>query len=574
MSQINLKSISGITSITTPAGADDVFTVHSNDTTQIFRVDHSGNQNITGIITATNFVGNLTGNVTGNITGGASSITGSPDVSLGNVNAGIVTATQYYGDGSTLSNVTSTTINNNADNRIITGSDTANTLEGESLLTFDGNVLLVASNSYNILEMRADENNDGGNDDNILKFTHDGTFRGEIRYDESSSTLELSTSDNRGDIVIDTSGNVSVGNTISANQIILNSVTTAVRNTGVSTAVGTMIYNSTTNKLQVYTGGTAPSWVNFSGSTITVSGGTVSNNSDRANFITHTFNSPGIFTFNKDLQNVEVMVIGGGGGGGGRRYGSGGGAGGVVFSSGMTLTAGSIPVVIGSGGSSNSQNRGNAGSNSTFGAGTPVALTAKGGGGGGSYDGSGGGGDGGSGGGATSRPGYNGGSATQPSTNPSGTDYGNRGGNYGPGFGGGWATPGGGGAGNNGTDTPGQIQGGGNGGIGVQLSISGSATYYAGGGAGSIYASTAGPAAYQGVGGNGGGGSSNSSVPGSYLGHSAPGHGAANSGGGGTGSHAQTPGNNFMGDAGASGGSGKVVVAYPTNQPLGEIEVE
>ena len=34
--------------------------------------------------------------------------------------------------------VTSTTINNNADNRVITGSGTANTLEGESDLTFDG----------------------------------------------------------------------------------------------------------------------------------------------------------------------------------------------------------------------------------------------------------------------------------------------------------------------------------------------------------------------------------------------------------------------------------------------------
>jgi len=34
--------------------------------------------------------------------------------------------------------VTSTTINNNADNRIITGSGTANTLEGESNATFDG----------------------------------------------------------------------------------------------------------------------------------------------------------------------------------------------------------------------------------------------------------------------------------------------------------------------------------------------------------------------------------------------------------------------------------------------------
>ena len=40
---------------------------------------------------------------------------------------GIVTASTYYGDGSNLSNITSTTINNNADNRLITGSGTANT---------------------------------------------------------------------------------------------------------------------------------------------------------------------------------------------------------------------------------------------------------------------------------------------------------------------------------------------------------------------------------------------------------------------------------------------------------------
>ena len=57
MSQISLKSISGITSIPTPAGADDVFTIHSNNTSQIFRVDQSGNQNISGFITATQFKG-------------------------------------------------------------------------------------------------------------------------------------------------------------------------------------------------------------------------------------------------------------------------------------------------------------------------------------------------------------------------------------------------------------------------------------------------------------------------------------------------------------------------------------
>ena len=54
---------------------------------------------------------------------------------------GIVTASTYYGDGSNLSNITSTTINNNANNRLITGSGTANTLEGEANLTFDGSTL-------------------------------------------------------------------------------------------------------------------------------------------------------------------------------------------------------------------------------------------------------------------------------------------------------------------------------------------------------------------------------------------------------------------------------------------------
>ena len=57
MSQINLKSISGITSITTPAGVDNVFSIHKNDTTEVFRIDQSGNQNVSGIITASQFKG-------------------------------------------------------------------------------------------------------------------------------------------------------------------------------------------------------------------------------------------------------------------------------------------------------------------------------------------------------------------------------------------------------------------------------------------------------------------------------------------------------------------------------------
>ena len=54
---------------------------------------------------------------------------------------GTCTATSFAGDGSGLSGITSTTINNNADNRVITGSGTANTLNGESELTWDGQTL-------------------------------------------------------------------------------------------------------------------------------------------------------------------------------------------------------------------------------------------------------------------------------------------------------------------------------------------------------------------------------------------------------------------------------------------------
>ena len=56
MSQISLKSISGITSITTPAGVDNQFTVHTNDSTEKFKIT-SGGVNVTGVITATQFKG-------------------------------------------------------------------------------------------------------------------------------------------------------------------------------------------------------------------------------------------------------------------------------------------------------------------------------------------------------------------------------------------------------------------------------------------------------------------------------------------------------------------------------------
>ena len=93
MTVINPNSISGITSITLPAGADNVLTIHSNDGTERFRIDSSGNIKIgsactisqdgdvffTGITTATTYSGSgadLTNLPAANVTGTLPAISG------------------------------------------------------------------------------------------------------------------------------------------------------------------------------------------------------------------------------------------------------------------------------------------------------------------------------------------------------------------------------------------------------------------------------------------------------------------------------------------------------------------
>ena len=88
---------------------------------------------------------------------------------------GVVTATTFKGDGSQLSNVTSTTINNNANNRLITGSGTANTLEGESTLTYDGSVLGVNDPSFSTDAKILVKGNDTNNHDIITAYSNSAT---------------------------------------------------------------------------------------------------------------------------------------------------------------------------------------------------------------------------------------------------------------------------------------------------------------------------------------------------------------------------------------------------------------
>ena len=133
---------------------------------------------VSGIVTANNFSGNITGAVTGNVTGNLSGdIVGTRTLGTGVTvtAAGVVSATTYYGSGANLTGITGTTINNNGSNRIITGSGTANTLEGESTFTYDGvnKAKIDTSQTYAMLQL---DGNSGG----AIEFYENGTRRFEI----------------------------------------------------------------------------------------------------------------------------------------------------------------------------------------------------------------------------------------------------------------------------------------------------------------------------------------------------------------------------------------------------------
>ena len=79
-----------------------------------------------------------------------------------------------------------TTINNNANNRVITGSGTANTLEGESNLTFTGSNLTVTNGSgASELTLVTPDNTDGG------VYFNDGSNAGALMYQHSDNSMRF-----------------------------------------------------------------------------------------------------------------------------------------------------------------------------------------------------------------------------------------------------------------------------------------------------------------------------------------------------------------------------------------------
>jgi hypothetical protein len=77
--------------------------------------------------------------------------------------SGTKSSSTFLAGDNTFKTVSGTTINNNADNRVITGSGTANTLNGESTLTYDGTQLVLTDATE-------------GTDNLLVKTTADGSI--------------------------------------------------------------------------------------------------------------------------------------------------------------------------------------------------------------------------------------------------------------------------------------------------------------------------------------------------------------------------------------------------------------
>ena len=182
--------------------------------------DSNGNLNLSGIVTASSFVGSgsgLTGVastdhiktstnavLSGIVTAGTLSVSGvSTFVGVGTfesglkigptagvagtffadgsyITAGIITATTFHGSGANLTGLSGVSVANQADNRLITATGTTDALNGESKLTFDGDKLNVKNSSGNAgIDLNVSNNTNPRLDFNTANVASSGIIKSE-----------------------------------------------------------------------------------------------------------------------------------------------------------------------------------------------------------------------------------------------------------------------------------------------------------------------------------------------------------------------------------------------------------
>jgi hypothetical protein len=258
--------------------------------------------------------------------------------------SGTASSTTFLAGDSSFKTITGTTINNNADDRVITGSGSANTLNGEASLTFDGTTIYVNSAAS------------GNTLHTLLKLETDGAADG------SGITIDTRTADTKGQIdFLDGPGSYD-GN--------------YVFKVGTGSQLATP-----TERLRVN-----PTGIDVTGA-ITVNGSAFA--SGMSLFDVQVITSTSTYTPTSGTKFVRVYATGGGSGAGGiasdqynEFWGNGGNGGNTGVKTYTASELGSTAAIsIGSGGSGGSGNaNGSHGGSTTFDpAGSGATLTGNGG---------------------------------------------------------------------------------------------------------------------------------------------------------------------------------------------------
>ena len=129
----------------------------------------------------------VSSNGSGTISGLPASAISSGTVATARLGSGTASSSTFLAGDSSYKTVSGTTINNNADNRVITGSGTANTLEGEANFTFDGTSIYSQANlklehtgdAMRIIRLDADRGA-GGNSLGDIEFQWNGNVNAKI----------------------------------------------------------------------------------------------------------------------------------------------------------------------------------------------------------------------------------------------------------------------------------------------------------------------------------------------------------------------------------------------------------
>lgn len=131
---------------------------------------------------------------------------------------------------------------------------------------------------------------------------------------------------------------------LNAHSVGLGTTSTTGRDAGISTATGTLIFNSTTESIEAYFG-------NVTGWQIVASSFSATGGTEIVSGVNqyHVFTSPGNFVVDAGTKDVEFLLVAGGASLSGV-YGTGGGAGGISHGQNWPVSPGTYAVVIGAGG--------------------------------------------------------------------------------------------------------------------------------------------------------------------------------------------------------------------------------